>query len=277
MKQKFSFMIAGVIVVLGILLPKASAVTVSVSDLPSSVDQQQEISVPIQLDCLNCSSSSFLRGVFYTAGSSSYFGLTQALDGSWINAPGGSCTKYYEVPSSTIFEGTWSGVLKIKPDIDSAYYNGPGEYQFKIGRYTGSCSSPTWSTEKTIAITGPTHTPTPTQTNTPLPTAAQTATPTNKPSATYTPTVSPTATIIHSPSPIRTFSPTPDTIASIASVLGTSQDTSIDVQSYSASNSSYTHPRTIIISLLLIASGFGLLSGVFAWKKYIEISCKDEN
>lgn len=272
-----SFMIVGVIVILGFFLPKALAVTVSFSDIPLVVDQQQEISVPIYLDCHNCTSASFLRGVFYTAGSSSYFGFTQVSDGSWINAPGGSCTKYFELPSTTLLEGTWSGVLKVKPDIDSAYYNGPGEYVFKIGRYTGSCSSPTWSTEKTIAITGPTHTPTPTPTSSPIPTVTNTVTPTNKPSPTITPTVSPTATIIQSPSPSRTLSPSPDTIASIASVLGTSQGDSIDVQPFSASNSSYAHPRTIIISLLLVASGFGLLSGVFAWKKYIEISRTVEN
>jgi len=277
MKPRIYFMIAGVIVVLGILLPKARAVSVTISDFPEVVDQTQEISIPIHLDCQNCSSSSFLRGVFYSAGSSNYFGFTEVSEGTWFNGPGGTCIKYFEVPATMLHEGTWSGMLKIKPDIDSSYYNGPGEYLFKIGRYTGSCSSPTWSVEKTVAITGPTHTPTPSNTNTPMPTATHTLMPTNTPSSTMSPTATSTIAIKNTISPAPSKNRIQESATDSSTVLGTFENISRDEVNPISTESSKSPAKPIVFSLLLVGSGFGLLSGVFAWKKYIEISTKCES
>jgi hypothetical protein len=93
----------------------------------------------------------------------------------------------------------------VKPDTASSYYNGPGEYLFKVGRYTPSCSSASvWSAEETIAITGPTPTPTSSPTNTPIPTAIPTSTPT--PKLASTPTSKPTPKL--SPTILEEFSST---------------------------------------------------------------------
>ena len=160
-----------------------AAAQVSISNLPLAIDQSQEFEIDINFSCPGCGDS-YLRGVFYPSGSS-YFGYTQDNAGNWSNAPGGSCITYFKIAELSLTpEGSFSGKLKFKPDTGSSYYSGPGEYLFKIGRYTPSCGSPSvWSQEATIAITGPT--PTPTQ----APTSATTSTPT--PTPTKTPTAIP--------------------------------------------------------------------------------------
>lgn len=134
-----------------------AATSISVSGTPSTLDYQTDFTANISLNCAGCSDS-YLRGVFYPSGTS-YFGFTQDNLGNWNNSPAASCTSYFKVAQADLLSGTWSGTLKFKPDSDSSYYNGPGEYLFKVGRYTASCGSPTWSGEVTIAITGPTPTP----------------------------------------------------------------------------------------------------------------------
>ncbi len=157
-----------------------AAAQISVSNLPLTIDQAQEFQVDVNFSCVGCGDS-YLRGVFYPSGSS-YFGYTQDVSGNWSNAPGGNCTTFFKVSQTDLTpDGTWSGKLKFKPDKDSSFYSGPGEYQFKIGRYTPSCSSPSvWSQESTISVTGPTPTPTqtsvPISTSTPIPTKTPTPT-----------------------------------------------------------------------------------------------------
>ncbi len=187
--------------------------SLSLNNVPVTVDQSGEFEIGITLSCPSCTTDSFLRGVFYPSGTS-YFGYTKDNNGNWSNAAGGNCTTYFKVAQTDLSkEGSWSGALRFKSDKDSPNYNGPGEYLFKVGRYTPSCSSPSiWSTETTVAITGPTPTLTPvppTSTTVPTPIIKPTATPTSLPSPTKTPTPKPTST--------KTPSPTG------ASVLGVSQ------------------------------------------------------
>lgn len=164
-----------------------AAQNLSISNSPSIIDQSQEFSINTLLSCSGCSDS-YLRGVFYPSGTS-YFGYTQDNAGNWSNAPGANCTTYFKIGQSDLQGGSWSGTLKFKPDKDSAYYNGPGEYLFKVGRYTSSCNSPSvWSAETTIAITGPTPSPTPS------PTPGSTPTPSPTPSPAPAPTVRLSAT-----------------------------------------------------------------------------------
>ena len=164
--------------------PSVFAVSVDINNVPLTIDQSQELEVDAILSCKGCTTDSYLRGVFYPSGAS-YFGYTWNNSGIWSNAAGGNCTTYYKIAKADLNpEGSWSGKLKFKPDKESSYYNGPGEYLFKIGRYTPSCST-TWSEEKTISITGPTSSPTPTQvpspTSTPTPSKTPTPTPTKSP------------------------------------------------------------------------------------------------
>ena len=192
--------------------------SLSLNNIPVTVDQSGEFEIGITLSCPSCTTDSFLRGVFYPSGTS-YFGYTQDNNDNWSNAAGGNCTTYFKIAQADLSkEGSWSGALRFKPDKDSPNYNGPGEYLFKVGRYTPSCSSPSiWSTETTVAITGPTPTLTPVP-----PTSTTVSTPTIKPTATLTPLPSPTKT----PTPKPTSStPSPTQI----SVLGISQSSSQSV------------------------------------------------
>jgi hypothetical protein len=170
----------------------ATSQSLSINDTPLTIDQSQEFEIGATFICSNCTSDSYLRSVFYPSGSS-YFGFTQDNNGNWNNATGGNCTTYFKITQADFSkEGTWSGKLKVKPDIASPYYGGPGEYLFKVGRYTSSCGSPLWSGEVTVAITGPTPTPTAAPANTPTPTNTPTSISTPTPKVTVTPTAKPT-------------------------------------------------------------------------------------
>lgn len=237
-----------------------AAISVSVANVPASVDQSQNFDVDVTLACPSCSSDSFLRAVFYPSGTS-YFGYTQNNNGDWTNAPGGNCTQYFKVGSADLSkEGTWSGKLRVKVDTGSPYYNNPGDYLFKVGRYTTSCSS-TWSQESTITVTGPSPTPTltpsPTPTNTP--TSTLTMTPTNTP--TFTPTVTPKAVFIDAFDSSSSTQSSFDAV-SAPSVLGASS--AGKMQDMEASPSSSMKP--IIISITFVALGLAILSGTMVWR-----------
>ena len=227
----------------------SAATSISFSSIPATIDQSQEFEADVALICTGCTSDSFIRGVFYPSGTS-YFGYTQNNTGMWINASGSSCSEYFKIASTDLVEGSWSGKIKFKPDIENSFYSNPGEFLFKIGRYTGSCGTPTWSSEKTITITGPTATPTntpvptntptntpvPTTTNTPIPT--KTSTPTSTPTPKATPTIELTPTLVLSPT---------------GEVLG-------------AQDEKPPNNKPYIIALLFISVGCALLAAVFVIK-----------
>lgn len=231
--------------------------SVSVGNTPPSVDQEQEFSADVSFLCSSCTSDSFLRGVFYPSGTS-YFGFTKDNGGNWINAPGGGCTQYFKIAAGDIKEGSWSGALQFKVDSASSFYQGPGDYLFKVGRYTTSCGA-TWSTETTITVTGPTPTPTPAPTNTPTPTPAPTVTPTPIPTKTPTSTPKPTSTIV----PIASVSAALSSAS--AAVLGATDHPA--TASVLADRETKSSVKPLIISLLFVGIGCGILSLVFVWKK----------
>jgi hypothetical protein len=242
---------------LSICTSVCAATSVSFTGIPSTVDQEQEFEADVMLVCTGCTSDSFIRGVLYPSGSS-YFGYTQTNSGVWVNAPGGSCTEYFKIAPSDLKEGSWSGKLKFKPDSANAFYTSQGEYLFKIGRYTASCGTPTWSTETTIAITGPTNTPSPTPTSTPANTPTHTTVPTNtvaptkSPNPTVSPTVKPSITSASTTTSEAMVSPTIDPSPTDA-VLGISDPPP-------STNKPY------IIALLFISMGCALLAAVFVVK-----------
>ncbi len=192
---------AGFIFFIGLLLcPSpvlAASMSLSVSGIPPVIDQFQEFEVGVTLLCGSCADS-YLRPVLYPSGTK-YFGYAKNNSGTWTNVPGGSCTEYFRIDSDEFVEGSWSGKLNVKADVESPYYDGPGEYFFKIGRYTASCGSPSlWSSETSIAITGPSPT------NTPTPTTGVTSTPTPVPTEASAPASTDTQGEI-----TRTDTPTP--------------------------------------------------------------------
>lgn len=278
MKPAVMFVMVCLVLLLGVFLPQIYAASLSLSDLPLSIDQNQQQDISLLFECSNCTSDSYIRAVFFPAGTSSYFGFTQSAEGVWVNAPGGSCTKYFAISSGMLTDGTWSGKLKVKPDSASSYYTGPGEYQFKVGRYTGSCGAPTWSQEKTIAITGPTPTYTPQPTHTPMPTVTPTPQPTHTPTPTNIPitvvqiSVSPTKASRMLLSPTMTEREIDEATVSVTPlVLGIEA-----VSPASGGADARGTMKPFIISSVLIAIGFGLLSGLFAWKTHAQISISDD-
>jgi hypothetical protein len=246
-----------------VLVFPVSAVTVVSSNIPSSIDQNSEFDADVMLTCKGCDVS-YLRGVFYPNGTS-YSGFTQNKNGEWINVSGSNCTSYYPVLLSDFSpDGTWSGKIKVKPDIASSLYNGPGEYLFKIARYSSGCSS-TWSQESTIAISGPTHTPTPTET--PVPTNTQIPTHTSTPTITQTstPTFHPTPTNIINQ--ISTSSSIFDTdkedgqIVPTPFVLGVTQE-----KGSSSESGEFVRKKIAIISLAFIGVGLAVLTTAVAYR-----------
>jgi hypothetical protein len=228
-----------------------AATQVSVSDVPSGINESGEFEASVLLLCSGCTTDSYLRGVFYPSGSS-YFGYTKDNSGNWSNVSGSSCTSYFKIFSSDLSkDGTWSGKLVFKPDTESSYYNGSGEYLFKVGRYTPSCGSPTWSLESTISIVGPTKTPTP------LPTS----TPTN----TQTPTKTPTLTKSPTPSPVPSANPTGSSFTEDVLGENTGSDSSLLTSEPTRILSiKQQNPNTKVVIILVIGSVF-LIVCVILW------------
>jgi hypothetical protein len=271
-------------IVFFVVLPVIQAVSVTSAGIPSTIDQSADFTFDVMLSCKGCDGS-YLRGVFYPSGIS-YFGFTQNKEGNWTNASGGNCTEYYLVGQSDLsLEGTWSGTLKVKPDMESPLYSGPGEYLFKVGRYTEKCGSPTWSQEVAISITGPTHTPTqtpsptvthtvtPNPTNTQIPTQTPTKTPTPGVSHATTPTVRQTQKITVSPtkklSAVPTISDDGKIMTSISdmpeSVLGVTSDTVV-----ASVSAELTRKKILIITLSFIGSGLAVLTTALVYKTTLQ-------
>lgn len=160
----------------------AASQSLTITNVPVRIDERQEFDIDVEFLCPSCTTDSYLRAVLYVSGTS-YFGYTQSNDGVWSNAPGSQCTQYFLVPKDDLSaEGTWSGHMRVKPDPESGNYDGPGEYNLKVGRYTPSCSSASvWSEPVPIALSGPTNTPVPTQTPKPQPSSTPSFVPTYTP------------------------------------------------------------------------------------------------
>ncbi len=174
------------------------AVGVTVTDVPATLDKDQEFDVTVSLTCSGCSDS-YLRGVFSQT-ESQYFGYTQKNDGSFVNSGGNS--NYFLLTRDQLTNGSWTGKVRVKPDSSDREFTGPGAYSFKVGRASGSGSF-SWSSPVSIQITG--AVPTQTPTNTPMPTYTQTSTPTATPKSTS----NPTPTVTSSPTPTKTPTKSP--------------------------------------------------------------------
>lgn len=244
---------------LKVLLPivfAASVQQVSVSAVPARIDEAEEFQAAVVFSCPSCTTDSFLRGVFYPSGTG-YFGYTKNEKGEWVNGPSSSCTSYFHLSASESGEASWSGTMSFKPDRESGFYKGPGEYLFKVGRYTPSCSSASvWSEEIPIVLTGPTVTPAPTQT----PKPENTATPVPESSS---PTVSvPTPTN----APVRVGlirsdeSDTPD-------ILGSEDTLSVVASPSGYSAPARRIPKHVFVLLCMSIGCFCIGGALSVWKK----------
>ena len=184
--------------------------------------------------------------VFYSSGTK-YFGYTQNNTGDWINTTDDKTLYFHILPEDTI-ESSWSGKLKVKADLNSSYYGGPGEYNFKIGRYTSAKSSASWSSDiATISIIAPT--PTPTEETTPTSTLTSTPTPTS------TPALIPTST----PEVSHTYTPTPSPQVLSATTESSPYSVFFQESTVSASSSSPSATTKSKLGVNLTFVGFGLV------------------
>jgi len=243
-----------------------AVISISIQNAPTTLEQSEEKSIDILFSCPGCSSDSYLRGVFYPSGTK-YFGYTKNNDGSWINASGSNCTQYFKLTSSDFSEGSWSGQLKVKIDTASEYYSGPGEYAFKIGRYTSSCGS-TWSDEKVISVSGPSVTPSPSPTSSPTITPTNAPTPTRTPTPTVTPKKTPTVTVKSTPTEL--FRPSISVDANVNADTGEVLGEEHLIASSSSSSNSLSRP-IFVTSLLLVSVGSAMMALVLLYKKKYKV------
>lgn len=185
---------------------KAFAVTVTLSDTPSSISSD-----PFSINATVTGASTatnYLRVEIYKEGSSGYFGETYNTS-TWYN---GSDGKQY-FPISIVSGVDWSGSLQGKIGSPSlSDYDGLGTYRLRVRRYTASGNPASdGDNSVSIAIVYPTQTPIPTNTPTPtnIPTPTKTPTPLPTDTPTKTPTSTPTSLTSSTPTDIqKKMSPT---------------------------------------------------------------------
>jgi len=250
------------------LMPTSAVVDFTIS-LPEV--NGQEISFDATLSGItstNCPDNRcYFHGTLRSVASSKYFGETANASNNWVDYVSSPDTEYIKANyyAADIQACSWFARLKMRFKIDDPNYQGPGNYDLKLRRYTGKSSN--FSAESnTLNISLTALIPTPTSTLTPVPT------PTASPAPTKTPTPFPTVTTAKTPIPtaIRTSTPVLETIADGGSSSGTpdilgSTDRPKAYTESSASGLLATKP--LIVSLLFVSFGLALLSGLFVWQK----------
>jgi hypothetical protein len=223
-----------------------SAIALSLSDFPSQINFDSELTTTVSLECSSCSDS-YLRAVFFPSGTN-YFGFTQNEKGEWINSPSDK-TQFYKITSDQVISGSWSGILKAKLDPQDSAYAGPGNYNFKVIRYTPSGNKSGETEPVSIVVIGPSPTLTPSPTTyIPPPTTAPSPKPTThnpQPTSTPVPTSKPTT---HNPQP---------TISPIFTPAFTRSIPSPEVLASSTSAKEYKKYPSVA---LLVLFGLGIIS-----------------
>lgn len=160
---------------------------------PSEINYDQSIEILYSFANVVPTKIYYLAGVFQKEAGSNYFGFTE--NNNWYKY-GDEYTNLYKVE---IKESSFSGKLKIKPDIDSSGFKGTGDYLIKIFRYTSQSSySPTEAVS--IKIIAP---PSPS----PSPAVSPSASPNPSPSPSPSPSPQASKSPSPKPSPSPSFSP----------------------------------------------------------------------
>ncbi len=155
--------------------PTKAPATFTFSQPPAQINSDQFFTITLNLTGLSPAANYFLKGAFSKGGSTNYFGQTQ-VGSTWVKN-NQSCTSQFLITTDS--SGSWTGNLEIMPDSGDSGLTGSGDYLFKIGRYSASCSNLTWSSTATVYINDnrPTAIPIPTPTPTPEPTFPPVSTP----------------------------------------------------------------------------------------------------
>lgn len=190
------------------------AATFTFEGSSTEIHDDESFAINVLLSIANSKGKSYyIRPGFFQPDKTprSYFGYIKDNAGDWMN--GGSPidkTQFYKITMNDNNE--WVGSLIIKADLEASGFNGSGNYNFIIGRYTESGSTVNWCDgDSTPCLTfsiavNQAPTPTPTPTNTPIPTSIPT--PTSSPTNAPTPTPVPTATKTPTPTPTKIPTPT---------------------------------------------------------------------
>lgn len=164
---------------------------------PERVEVEKEFIIQATMSGLTKNSSYRLRIAFSDPGGRSYFGSTEGSDGYYNGSPSPvDYTKYKTI--TTDEKGNWTGEIKGKVENNDPHYNDKTEKQFelKLGRYTSSGSSATWSEAVKVNIEN-------------LQPVAPTLSPTKKaetvPKKTVLPTQIQVGITVTQPSPIQTI------------------------------------------------------------------------
>ena len=233
--------------------PILAAMSLTFSGTPASVNEDDSFTATVSLIDAPSDRIYFLRAALFETGETKYFGYTYNHLGQWHNQPS-EHEKFLEITTSN--EGSWSGQLKVKADLNSNYFEGNGEYQFKIGRYTqgGSLS---WS-DNTVSI-NINYTPPPSPEPSPSPDPPTDGSPSPNPSPTV---FSPSPSV----SPKLSTQSTADTANSDDMLASTSGDvlgfseTTISGQTEEATTSGQDN-NLYLIPIVLVVLGLGLATG----------------
>lgn len=195
------YLLVGVVVFLFGFSPPAFVAFTITNVAPSEINSSNDaFTVDVSTSSLE-SNPQYLQLALTAVGSpTNLLGFTQNNAGSWYvykSSPTSSdlTSTFY---SFTHDNGSWSGQISGKVDIEDTGYIGSGQYNLRLYKYTiseaGNVSSSyvTWSSPTVVNISA-SSTPTPTfvPTNTPVPTTAPTATKTPTPTPIKTPTPTP--------------------------------------------------------------------------------------
>lgn len=224
------------------------AAVVELTNTQSSFQKEQEATIDVKVSGAAVNTVNYLRAAFYPDSTTSYFGYTFNHNNEWYNGASPiDPKKFLQIQISG--EGTWSGKLKIKPDITSPYFKGNGAYLLKVGRYTANGTSVTdWSTSTEIAIIG--VDPTATPTNTPVPQPSNTPVPTNTSTPSKVPTLTPKSTPTN-----RLASPSAQITVTQSSVLGITNEPTKPL-----SNPQNTKQQNLLAPLAFGGAGLSLAS-----------------
>lgn len=192
--MKAVFSLIALVVFLFVAKTSVFAVTVSITDFPSTITDQ-----PFTLVASISGASAgtnYLKIDIYKDGTSNYFGET--FNGSdWYN--GSIYSQYFSINLQSGIP--WSGSVQGRiGSPNSTEFDRTGSYKLRLRRYTnggGYTSAEANGSAVTVSINLPTPTNTPTPS--PTPTQAPTNTPTPSPTTTITPTPMPTLRPVTSP------------------------------------------------------------------------------
>lgn len=198
-----------------------------------------------------------LRIALAQTGTSNYFGST--WNGSyWYNGTPSPINYADFLSITTDSTGAWWGDIQGEIDAnDPNFTTGSGTYDLKVGRYTQTGTSATWSDPVSVVVSIP---PQPTDTPAPLTATPTPITPTPTPRSINSPISKPSVTSIKN-TPTSMFTAE---ISTFGAVLGTGSAISpakANTPTLVAAVADHKETKIELLPILLILAGFGLLGG----------------